>query len=284
MIDLREIIKSNIVLSFFLTILITIIVAKFSNFLLSFKKQDKNLPNLTQINFLIHLFIGLIYIIGIGIAFSFIPKFRSLSNSLLASSGIFAIAVGFASQQAFANIVGGIFIIIFNPFKIGDIIKLIDKNIIGTVEDITLRHTVIRNFENKRFIIPNSLISSAVLENANFTENKVCKFFEIGIGFDSNIDDAIRIIKEEVEKHKDFIDNRSAEEKLRGEAKVPVRLVEFTEFSMKLKAWVWAVDNSTGFKMICDLNYSIKQRFDKAGILIPYPHRVIINKKDTIID
>jgi len=276
--NLKELIKSNIALSFFLTILITIIVAKFSNFILRFKKQNKNIPNITQINFLIHLFIGMIYIIGIGIAFSFIPQFRSLSNSLLASSGIFAIAVGFASQQAFANIVGGIFIIIFNPFKIGDIIKFIDKNIIGTVEDITLRHTVIRNFENKRFIIPNSLISSAVLENANFIENKVCKFFEIGISFDSDIDKAIKIIKAEVERHKDFIDNRSDEEKLKGEPKVPVRLVEFTDSSMKLKAWVWAVDNSTGFKMICDLNYSIKLRFDEEGIVIPYPHRVLINK------
>ncbi|MBZ4683788.1 MAG: small conductance mechanosensitive channel [Fusobacteriaceae bacterium] len=259
---------------FLISILITIFIEKL--FKLSIKNRKEVLNN-SQFKFLTYLLSALIYIIGFAIGFSFLPGFKSISDSLLASSGIFAVAVGLAAQQAFSNIVGGIFIVIFKPFIIGDTVKFIDKNIIGSVEDITLRHTIIKNFENKRIIIPNSIISTAILENANIIEKKVCKFFEINISFDSDVDRAMEIIREEAEKHKDILDNRTEEEKEKGEAKVVVRIIQIKDYSLLLRAWIWAVDNSTAFKLICDLNYIIKKRFDEENIKIPYPHLEIKN-------
>ncbi|MDZ7777461.1 MAG: mechanosensitive ion channel [Bacteroidales bacterium] len=71
----------------------------------------------------------------------------------------------------------------------------------GTVEDITLRHTVIRNFENRRIIVPNSVISSETIINSNIIEDKVCNFVEISISYDSDVDKAMALMQEEAMSH-----------------------------------------------------------------------------------
>jgi len=76
----------------------------------------------------------------------------------------------FASQHAFANIVSGIFIVIFKPFGVGDWIKIGSNGTSGTVEDITLRHTVITTWEHKSLIIPNAKIDDMSIINYTINE------------------------------------------------------------------------------------------------------------------
>jgi len=101
------------------------------------------------------------------------PNLRALASSFLAGAGILAVAVGFASQHALGNIISGVFIVIFKPFRVTDRVKL--RELTGVVEDITLRHTIIRDFENKRIIIPNFLISEEIIVNSNFEDDRICK-------------------------------------------------------------------------------------------------------------
>ena len=108
------------------------------------KSSKKIKVDPTKYNFFKHSISAIIYILGISIAIYSIPELRAVSVSIFASAGILAVIIGFASQQAFSNIVSGIFIIIFKPFSVGNRIK-ISNEIGGIVEDITLRHTVIRN-------------------------------------------------------------------------------------------------------------------------------------------
>jgi small-conductance mechanosensitive channel len=234
----------------------------------------------TQFTFIKHFLAGIIYFIGFMSAVYTIPTFRSLVVSIFAGSGVLAIIIGFASQQAFSNIVSGIFIAIFKPFRIGDRVKLIGKETFGVIEDITLRHTMIRTFENKRIIIPNSVISNEIIENSNIVEDKVCNHIEIGISYDSDEDKAIQIITEEAMKHPSFLDNRTFEEINSGEPSVNVRVVGFGDSSVNLKAWVWSKDTVSGFIMKCDLNKSIKKRFDNEGVEIPFPYRTIVFKNN----
>jgi small-conductance mechanosensitive channel len=207
-----------------------------------------------------------------------IPQLRGLSASIFAGSGVLAIIIGFASQQAFANIVGGIFIALFKPFRIGDRIKFVDKEFIGFVEDITLRHTVIRTIDHKRIIVPNSVINSEVIENANIIDEKTIKFFDIGISYDSDVDKAILIIKEEAVKHPLFLDNRSGEDMADNKDPVTVRLIGFGDSSVNLRAYVWAKNPTDAWLIGCDLNKSVKERYDKEGIEIPFPYRTIVYK------
>jgi small-conductance mechanosensitive channel len=148
------------------------------------------------------------------------------------------------------------------------------------VEDITLRHTVIRTFDNNRIIVPNSVINSEIILNENIVDQMTIKFLDIGISYDSDMDKAIRIIQEEAKKHPEFLDNRTGEQIANNEDPVTVRVLEFGESSVNLRAYIWAGDPRTAFIMGCDLNKSVKQRFDKEGIEIPFPYRTIVFKND----
>lgn len=233
----------------------------------------------TKYNFFKNGVTFIVFLIGTVIIFRSIPELKSVGNTLVASAGILAAIVGFASQQAFANIVGGIFIVIFKPFRVGDVIKVGTENP-GTVEDITLRHTVINSFENRRIIIPNSIISSATILNSSITDEKVCIFLELGIAYSANIDQAMEIIKNEAMKHPHFIDNRAEEDRVAETPPVVVRVINWADSSVILRASVWADSSLNGFIMKCDLLKSIKEAFDREGVEIPFPYRNLVIKKE----
>lgn len=263
---------------FFATIIIAAVVLKLFNVYIRKARQDSD-ADITSIIFLKRALVVLIYITGISFALYQIEQFRIIAKSLLAGAGLLALVVGFASQQTLANIISGVFIVIFKPYRIDDRISL-RADLFGVVEDINLRHTVIRNYENKRIIIPNSVISNEVLINSNYEDDLICKFVEIGISYDSDVDKARAIMQEEAENHPNFVDNRSPAEKEEGVDKVQVRVILLGDFSVTLRAWTWASDPQKAFFMGCDLLESIKKRFDKEGIEIPFPYRTLVYKKD----
>ncbi|MBN2014749.1 MAG: mechanosensitive ion channel family protein [Candidatus Altiarchaeota archaeon] len=274
--DLRELTLAAII------VVTTFIVAKFVRRILdrSFNKSSELLQvDPTRYNFLKHLISAVIYTVGLGIAIYSIKDLRTLSLSIFAGAGVIAVIIGFASQQAFSNVVSGLFISIFQPFRVGDRIK-IKEDISGIVEDINLRHTVIKTFENKRIVIPNSIIGNEVIENAQLGDERICKFVEFGISYDSDIDKAMNIMKDEAIKHPDFLDKRTTEEKIKGHEPVSVKVIGFGDSSVKLRAYVWTPDPAAAFRLGCDLNKNIKERFDKEGVEIPFPYRTIVFKKD----
>lgn len=260
-----------------LTFLVTKLVSKLFKMLLK-----KGRVNVTHLTFLRRIVISVLWVLGVsGVLLQFEP-FQKFVMSFLASSGILAVILGFAAQEAVGNLVSGMFISLFKPFELGDRIRIPSENIEGFVEDISLRHTVIRTFENSRIIVPNSIMNKAVLENVNFSESKVCNFLDIGISYDSDLDQAIAIIKNEVQKHPDFLDNRREEEKTQGDEPVIVRVTALADSSVNLRASVWSESASKGFAMLCDLRYSIKKQFDTQGVEIPYPHRTVILKNNSL--
>jgi small conductance mechanosensitive channel len=219
----------------------------------------------------------IIILVAVTIIFYTIPELKTLGVSLFAGAGIIAIIIGFASQAAFANIISGIFIVTSKPFRVGDFIKLSEEHI-GTVEDITLRHTVIRNNENRRIIIPNSVINNHTIINSNIIDEKVCSLVEVGISYDSNIDQAIRLIQEEIAKHPLSLDNRTGEELASGVPRVVVRVMGFGDSAIKLRAYAWASTSMEAFVLRTDMYRIIKNRFDEENIEIPFPYRTIVMK------
>lgn len=234
----------------------------------------------TRYKFLRHLATMAVWLMAIGAIIYLIPSLRAFALTLFAGAGIMVAILGFAAQAAFANIISGIFIVIFKPFRVGDILK-IGELYSGTVEDITLRHVVIVSFENKRIIIPNSVISAETVVNSSISDTKICEFVEFGISYDSDIDLAMKIIKEEALKHPNCIDNRTEEEKKGGEPQVATRVIGFGDSSVNLRAWVWAKDLADAKVLHWEMNKTVKERFDKEGIEIPFPYRTLVFKKDT---
>lgn len=223
----------------------------------------------------------IIYTLALIFIFYQIPYLKAIGTTLFAGAGILAVAIGFASQKAFSNIISGIFILGFKPFRIGEVIEFTNGQK-GVVDGITLRHTIIRDFENRRIIIPNSIISEETIINSSIEDEKIKKQVVFSISYESNIDTAMKIIREEAEKHPLTIDTRSKEEIDGNHPIVDVRVVSLAEYSVNLKAYIWAKNFNDAFIMSCDLLKSVKERFDLEGIEIPYPHRTIVHKKDVI--
>ena len=274
--------KYMLLISIGIILLVTAIAATISaklfNRAIKNSETEEGHHDLTNLKFLKRGATVLIYMIGLGIAIYLVPPLKGIAKGMFASAGLVAIAIGFAAQQALGNIISGIFIVVFKPYKIGDRI-LVRTDLSGVVEDINLRHTVIKNFENKRIIIPNSVISDEVVINSNYTDSRIIKWIDMSISYDSDIDLARQIMQEEIAAHPNFIDMRSQEQISDGEPLVPVRLISFGDSSVNLRGWAWAEKPSKGFVLGTDLNESIKKRFDKEGIEIPYPYRQIVHKE-----
>lgn len=232
----------------------------------------------TSYLFATKLITAIIFIIGISFALVQIPEMKILGHSILAGAGILSLIAGLASQQALSNIMSGFLIVLFKPFKLNDRITFNDTYT-GIVEEINLRQVVLRDIENNRIVVPNSVISSNVIVNSNLNDSKVCKIIEIGIGYTADIGKALQIMEEEVLKHPLHIDIRTPEEKENNVPEVVSRVTALENSAVKLSVWAYSDHMLNGFTMYCDLLRSIKERFDQENIEIPYKYQNVIIKK-----
>lgn len=233
----------------------------------------------TTFSFVKNAFSFLVVIITFISVVYMIPSFKQIAVTLFAGAGILAAIVGFASQAAFSNIINGIFLVIFKPFRLGDLIEIGTKSeYVGRVEDITLRHTVIKNFENKRIIVPNSVISNEIIVNRSIVDEKVIRYLDITISFTADVDKAVSLIQEECMNHPLFTDPRTQEQKDANEDIVEVRVLGMAQYGIQLRAYVCGETSPESFVLVTDLYKIIKKRFDKEGVEIPLPYMNVILK------
>ncbi len=249
-----------LIVTFVISLLLRFLVGRFIKGAARKLKVDP-----TRYNFFKNAVDFILFFAAIVVIFRSIPSLRTYGTGLLTGAGVLAAIVGFASQSAFSNIISGFFLVIFKPFSVGDRVK-IGQSYTGDVEDITLRHTVIKDFENRRVIMPNSVISNETIVNSSMVDEKICVFIELAVAFHVNLDNAIRIIQDVAMKHPYYIDNRSEVDITRGEHPVMVRVMTFLDGGILLRASVWTRNPTDAFDLKCDLNKSIKERFDAEGI------------------
>ena len=229
----------------------------------------------TNYSFLQNAVSFIVFICATLVIFYRVPALHTIGKTLFAGAGIAAAVIGFASQEAFSNIISGVFIVIFKPFSVGDYIKLLSTSQIGVVEDITIRHTVIKSIENRRIVIPNSVISREAILNSSLKDPRVKFNLEVVLIYDTDIEKALNIMKEESQKHPDFLDARTDVEKENGMPAVIAKVVALEDNGVRCRAYVWAKDNDTAFEMKCDLLKSLKERYDKEDIQISHAQRLM---------
>lgn len=220
----------------------------------------------------------LVYTVAFILIMRTVPHFKDVGNSILAGAGILAAIVGFASQAAFSNIVSGVFIVLFKPFRVNDVIEFKD-GFKGIVTEISFRHTIIKDFQNRRIIIPNTIISNETIINSSIEDAEIMKHIVFSIAYDANVDKAIHIIQEEIGKHPLCLDNRLPSEQNRD--KVVVIMTAWESSSISLRANVWTKDSFAAFDLSCDSLYNVKKRFEAEGIEIPYPYQNVVIKRRT---
>ena len=252
-------------------LLIRIAKALVRHFISKATKREKHALDKTTGNYLQQILVIAIYVIGVSAIIGNIPGLEKIGSSILASAGILTAAVALASQEALSNFIGGAFIVIGKPFKLGDFID-VDGVAAGTVMEITLRHTVIRNAENRMILIPNSKINSSTITNSTIGDPATCAFIEVGVSYNDDLTKAMEVMRDEVMRHPHLIDRRSEAEKEAGEPQVKVKVMALGNSSITLRAWAWAATSGNASTMRFDLYKNIKERFDKEGIEIPYPY------------
>ncbi|GAA0201741.1 mechanosensitive ion channel family protein [Haladaptatus pallidirubidus] len=193
--------------------------------------------------------------------------FAGLGDFLTAFATVAAaatLAIGFALQDILANFVAGVFIFTDKPFKIGDWIEWDGGSYSGIVEDIDLRVTRVRTFDNELLTVPNSVLTEGVIKNPVANDELRIQFL-FGIGYDDDIHRATDIIVEEAENHSEILDTPEPS----------VRLTELGDSAIGLKSRFWIADPKRGdfVKTRSEYVTAVKERFDTEGIDMPYPHR-----------
>ncbi|WP_107037294.1 mechanosensitive ion channel family protein [Brumimicrobium mesophilum] len=257
----------------------TIIFASTTNKWFTWKVSRKTIlkDDPTSLKFLRYIALGAIYVFGLLLILLVLPGFKGVVQTILGGAGVIAVIAGIASQEALGNIVSGLFIVSFKPFRIGDIVK-IEGEMTGKVIDITLRHTVLQNFENRMIVVPNSIINKEKLINFDSIDQRVCERLEMGISYDSDIDLAKKIMREECENHPLLLDIRTPKEIEEGIQKVRVAVVQLAASSVVIRAWAWTSNSDNSYTFRFDLLETLKKRFDQEGIEIPFPHQTVYFK------
>jgi len=201
--------------------------------------------------------------LAVTVAFG-LAGFGSFLQALATVGAAATLAIGFALQDVIRNFAAGIFIFTDRPFRIGDWIEWNDNA--GVVEDISLRVTRVRTFDNELLTVPNGELMGGTIKNPVDADRLRMKFV-FGIGYDDDIDAATEIIVEEAEAHETIL----------ADPAPTVRLVELGDSSVGLQSRVWIGEPSRADLVRVRSEYvqAVKERFDAAGIDIPYPNRTI---------
>ena len=224
----------------------------------------------TSSQFARHVVTAVIYIVGFGLALVQIPEMRIVGHSMLAGAGIISLVAGLASQQALSNVMSGILIVLFKPFKIGDRVQM-PNSFTGTVEDINLRQVVLCDADNNRIIVPNSVIGTAAIINKSLNDPRVCQLINVSLAYTADVAAASDLLRGIIMAHPRLIDHRTPEETTAGTPQVVVRLTELGPYAVNLRAWAWAKDDKDAFQMLCDVLMEVKTRFPDRQI--PLAHR-----------
>ncbi|MEZ5560293.1 MAG: mechanosensitive ion channel [Pseudomonadales bacterium] len=181
------------------------------------------------------------------------------TTSFIAVLGAAGLAIGLALQGSLANFAGGVLVLIFRPFKVGDFIDA--GGVSGTVFEIQIFNTIIKTPDNKRIIVPNGTISNGVITNFSAESTRRVDFV-FGIGYGDDIAKAKAIITRLVE----------ADERTLKDPAPLVVVSNLGESSVDITTRVW-VNAADYWGLFFDLTEKVKVTFDAEGISIPFPQR-----------
>lgn len=205
---------------------------------------------------------SLVYVLVIVfVVIAVLQKFGVETASLVAVLGAATFAIGFALQGSLSNFAAGVMILLFRPYKIGDFIDA--AGVAGSVKEIKLFTTVMASPDNIKIIVPNSKIFGDIIKNITAYDTRKINL-EVGIGYDSSIQKAVEVLEKILKE-----DIRILSE---PEPQIAVSALADSSVNLVVRPWVKKEDY---WPVYFDLTRKIKEGFDKNGIEIPFPQRVV---------
>ena len=178
-------------------------------------------------------------------------------TSLITVFGTASLAVGLAMQGGLTNMVGGLMILIFKPFKVGDWIE--SNDVSGSVDNISIFYTEISTLDQTKVVLPNGNLANSNIKNFTTNEKrKLCVNFSVS--YDSDIDKVKKVLKDVIDK----------EEMILKDEEIFIRLTEHSDSALIFTVRVWT-ENKNFWPVKFNLLENVKKAFDKNKISIPFP-------------
>ena len=171
-----------------------------------------------------------------------------------------SVGIGFGLQEIIANLVSGIILLLERPVRVGDIITVGTTG--GTVEKISMRATMVTNWERKTIVIPNKDFITQSVTNWTHLDQITRRTLEIHVAYGSDVGNVLKSLNEVVIGHEHVL-------------KDPAHRVWFSGFgdsSLEFTIWFFTLIDH-GFDTITELNQRIYERFGDDGVTIPFPQR-----------
>ncbi|SDZ07664.1 mechanosensitive ion channel family protein [Tindallia californiensis] len=202
------------------------------------------------------------YIVYFVVGTSILSSFGVQVGALLATAGVGGLAIGFGAQNLVRDIITGFFILFENQFTVGDYVEIEGAG--GIVEEMGLRVTKVRDFTGDLHIMPNGAISKVI----NKSSGKMWAWVNMPIAYEEDIDRAIRVLEEASEElaktNGDIVEGPEV-----------LGVNELADSGVLIATLAYAAP-MTQWSVARAMRKAYKQAFDREGIEIPYPRRVVI--------
>ncbi len=232
--------------------------------------RDKGYVDRTTINFLAQLVRMGVYVFAFICYAQVVPALSGLGTAWLASVSVISVIVGLAAQNTLGNLIAGISLVLYRPFKVGDRLQVTAPTGLetGVIESLNLGYTVLKTDDNRRVVVPNSAMASQTTVNLTGDDPRMMCTVPTTISFGSDLDKARAIIIELARQH-------PLAKQVLG---CPVTQVGPVGVVLTLSAW--CQDAAAAGQLKCDLLEQIHRRFAQVGIELPFPQTVVTLKRE----
>lgn len=178
-------------------------------------------------------------------------------TSFVAILGAASFAIGLALQGSLANFAGGVLILTFRPFNVGDFVEIDGEK--GKVNSIQILYTKLTSRDNKQIVIPNGNVSNSTVTNYSVNNTRRVDL-NFGIGYDDDIDQVKDVLEDIVSKHDKVLEDPAP----------TIRVGEHAGSSVNFNVLLWTKSENY-WDVYYDMMENVKKRFDEEDINIPYP-------------
>lgn len=199
------------------------------------------------------------YVLMIAVVLAAIQQVGFQTTSLVAILGAAGLAVGLALQGSLSNFAAGVLIIMFRPFRIGDVIDA--GGAVGKVNEIGVLVTIMTTPDNKKIIMPNSSIMAGSITNITANDTRRVDMV-VGVSYSDDLDKVQNIILEIL----------NADERVLKDPEPQVVVAELADSSVNFNVRPWCATGDY-WGVFFDFQKAIKQRLDKEGVSIPFPQQ-----------
>ncbi|MCS7060484.1 MAG: mechanosensitive ion channel family protein [Anaerolineae bacterium] len=236
--------------------LAALLVRVFQRIMRRLLERETRLVNRTTLQFVSQLGQVAIVVFAVVLYANLIPSLRAIGTALVTSVSIASLVVGLAAQNTLGNLIAGIALALYRPFEIGDLVQVNAPSglEIGHIESLTLGYTVLRTWDNRRVIVPNSVMNSQITINLSAHDPRKLAVITFQVGAGADLDQARSMALQAAQAHP------------LSEQVVGCPVINLSAGNAVLSLRVWCAHFEAAKKLEFDLYEAIKKQFHSAGI------------------